>query len=882
MNSKLKAPTVITSHTNADFDALASMVAASKLYPNSVLVFPGTQEKNIKHFFIKSAIYLFNFRSFKDIDPDSVQQLIVVDTRQQSRLPHIAPLLERKNLIIHTYDHHPASNEDLKAQTEIFEPWGSTTSILVERIKEKQISLTPEEATILGLGLYEDTGCFTFISTTDHDLTAAAWLLSQGMDLNLVADMLSRDLNAEQVSVLNSLLEAATTHNINGVEVVIAEVTTEHYLSDFALLAHKLVDMENIRVLFALGRMQDRVHIVARSRTPEVNVGQICKSFGGGGHAFAASATVKDKTLHQVKDELFGLLYSHINPQILVKDLMSKPAVTTPKTQTIAKVAEVMTRYGLKAMPVVDESGLCVGIIEHQLAEKAIGHGLGEMETREYMLRDFTTATPESDLYQVMEIILGQRQRLLPIMENNAVIGVVTRTDLINFIVQEPARIPESLLPERKRERNIHSLLKDRLPERHFNFLVQAGELGQNLGMEIYAVGGFVRDILLHRENSDIDLVIEGDGLKFAQALGNTLKGRVRSHDKFKTAVIILDNGQRIDVATARLEYYEYPAALPTVELSSIKMDLFRRDFTINALAVHLNPPSMGQLVDFFGGQKDIKDRAIRVLHSLSFVEDPTRILRAIRFEKRFHFQLGAHTERLIKNALGLNLIHKLSGSRLFHELKLIMEEEAPLSCFQRMEKFNILQAMHPLLKLDPTKESILSEVEKVLNWYRLLYIPPEPKRWMVHFLGLCSGLNVAQTKILLRRLHFSKKIEEQFLEMRSQIQDAVGHLFEWNQLSPKLSDLFFILSPLPLEGILYLMARSQKEEIRRHISIYLTQLKNQRIAISGRDIQGLGLASGPAYSGILKEVLAAKLDGLACDRSAQLDLAQKIIHRLS
>ena len=876
--SKIKAATVITGHSNADFDALGAMVAAGKLYQDVALIFPGSQEKNLKDFFIQSATYLFNFQSFKDIDPEAVETLVAVDTRQRSRLKHVEPLLDRDSVQVHTYDHHPDTDDDIPADHSVVKPWGSTTAIIMQEIMERGIEVTQDEATIMGLGLYEDTGSFTFSSTTSHDLTAAAWLRDRGMDLNIIADLVKQDLSAEQVALLNTLLDSASTHDINGVEVVIAEISTDRYVGDFAVLVHKMVDMENLRVIFALGRMQDRIHVVARSRTPEVDVGQICSSLGGGGHPYAASATVKEKTLAQVKDELFGLLYSHINPQILVTSLMSGPAVTVQEDTTIAQASEIMTRYGLKAVPVVDgASGECTGILEHQLADKAVSHGLGDVQVGEYMMRDITSVSPETDLYPVMEIILGQRQRLVPVISDEKIVGVITRTDLINSLVKEPARIPDSLLPERKRERQITALMRERLPKEIFGLLQEAGRLAEKRGITVYAVGGFVRDILLYRPNLDLDLVVEDDGIDFARELSRKLDGRVRAHKKFRTAVVILPDGQRIDVATARLEYYEHPAALPTVELSSIKMDLFRRDFTINALALELNPDSFGRLVDFFGGQKDIKDRNIRVLHSLSFVEDPTRILRAIRFEQRFTFRIGGQTERLIKNAVKLNMFHKLSGSRVFQELKLILEEKNPLACLVRMEKFGVLQSIHPLLKLDPTKERILQEMDKVISWYRLLYLEQHLEAWMVYFLGLCAGFDPAQVRILARRLAFTKKLERSFISLRGDIDKAVEKLHRWQHANGPMSELYFIMEKLPLEGVLYLMGRSQKESLRKSISQYLTQLRGQRLDISGDDLKRLGFEPGPEFSRILDEILAAKIDGLASDRQSQLELAKAI-----
>ncbi len=870
--------TLITAHNNADFDALAAMVAAGKLYPDAALIFPGSQEKNLRNFFIQSATYLFNFQSMKDIDPHLVERLVVVDTRQRSRLDHVRAVLERTDVSIHAFDHHPDSDEDLAVEKSIILPWGSTTAILVQEIRKQGISVDSDEATIMGLGIYEDTGCFTFSSTTTHDLDAASWLLAHGMDLDTVSDLVTRDLSSEQVQLLHTMLGAATIHDINGIEVVITELSVDEYIGDFAVLVHKLVEMESIRVLFAIARMNDRVHLIARSRRPEVNAGRICGFFGGGGHAYAASATIKDRTLAEIKEELFALLYSHINPQILVRDFMSKPAVTVPTRTTLAEATEIMTRYGLKAIPVINAHGRCLGILEHQLSDRAVGHGLGDLVVEEYMQRDVAVVAPENDLHTVMEIILGQRQRLVPVVEEGQVIAVITRTDLITIFIQESARIPEFLLPERGNDRNVKNMIKSRLPENAYSLLEYTGNLAGDMGVRVYAVGGFVRDILLNRPNLDIDLVVEGDGIAFAQLLSRELGGRIRMHKKFQTAVVILPDKQKVDVATARLEYYQYPAALPTVQLSSIKMDLYRRDFSINALAIHLNPDQFGMLVDFFSAQKDIKERTIRVLHSLSFVEDPTRILRAIRFEQRFHFRMDRQTERLIKNALNLNLFQKLSGRRLFHELQLIMEENEVLACFRRMDGFNILQVLHPLLKMSNHLEKVLEEVERVLNWYRLLYLEPEAQAWKVFFLGMATGLDTVQFQILLRRLNFSRKDEQYFQQLRQGVAETVQLLHEWQSRNGTLSALYFILQPLPLEAVLYLMARSQKEDMRRNISLFLTQLQTQKLAVSGKDLKKMGLTPGPRYAVILKKLHAAMLDGQAVDRKSQLLRARQIV----
>ena len=240
---KPRPKTVITAHANADFDALAAMIAANRLYPDAVLIFPGSQEKNLRNYFIQSTTYLFNFKSFKDIDIEDVELLVIVDTRQKSRVSHVQPLLDKPGIRIHVFDHHPDTDEDVEAEYSRVVNWGSTTTIICHELMAKGIEPTIEEATVLGLGVFEDTGSFTFSSTTPEDFSAGAWLRTNGMDLGVISDLLSRDLSSDQVRVLSELIESAKTHDFHGIEVVVAEVSTEEFISDFAYLVHKFIDM---------------------------------------------------------------------------------------------------------------------------------------------------------------------------------------------------------------------------------------------------------------------------------------------------------------------------------------------------------------------------------------------------------------------------------------------------------------------------------------------------------------------------------------------------------------------------------------------------------------------------------------------------------------
>jgi tRNA nucleotidyltransferase (CCA-adding enzyme) len=294
------------------------------------------------------------------------------------------------------------------------------------------------------------------------------------------------------------------------------------------------------------------------------------------------------------------------------------------------------------------------------------------------MFTEFQTVSTEDSIEAVKEKIIGNNQRFLPVVLNKELKGAITRTDLLRVLEDEIAKtVLEKLEFHEKyvQRKNVRKLMEERLDDTTMKKLTDMGDLADEMGFHAHLVGGFVRDLLLRIDNFDIDVVIEGDGIAFAEEMVKRYHTRMRSHREFSTAKVLFPDGFKIDIATARLEYYRAPAALPTVEHGSLKLDLHRRDFTINTLAISVNKKSFGELVDFFGAQRDIKEKTIRVLHSLSFVEDPTRVFRAIRFEKRFGFKIGKQTLNLIKNAVKLNFLSRIRGKRIWSELALILKE---------------------------------------------------------------------------------------------------------------------------------------------------------------------------------------------------------------
>ena len=296
--------TVITTHLNADYDALGSMLAAQKLYPGSLVVFPGFHEKNSKNFFVNSVAYLFNMTDIRRVDLSKVKTMVVVDTKQAARIGGLASLLENPDVRIHIYDHHPPLKNDMTPDMIVSRPTGANVTLLTEIIRHKGIELSPEEATVMCLGIFEDTGSFTYPSTTESDFYAAGFLLSKGASLSTIANLITKEMDSLQVNLLNEMINAAEHHKVNGLDIVISIVTCEEYIHDMAFLVQKMMKMENYNAVFAIASMKNKIYLAARSRNPLVDVGAIVEEFGGGGHTFAAAATIKDKTTPQIEQQL--------------------------------------------------------------------------------------------------------------------------------------------------------------------------------------------------------------------------------------------------------------------------------------------------------------------------------------------------------------------------------------------------------------------------------------------------------------------------------------------------------------------------------------------------------------------------------------------------
>jgi tRNA nucleotidyltransferase (CCA-adding enzyme) len=463
----------------------------------------------------------------------------------------------------------------------------------------------------------------------------------------------------------------------------------------------------------------------------------------------------------------------------------------------------------------------------------------------------------------------------MPVVENSHIVGAITRTDLLRSLYESllrKSRITghEKLTEKPSIGKNLSSSLKSSFPSEIVNLLRLSGEIARDLGFSAYLVGGSVRDLLRGEKNYDIDIVIEGDGMAFAQNLGEQLHVKVKTHKRFGTAVVITDF-LKFDVATARTEYYESPAALPRVAMSSIKKDLYRRDFTINTLAIMLNPESFGKLIDYFGAQRDIKEKTIRILHNLSFIEDPTRAFRAIRFSERFGFKISKHTRNLIKTAVRINLFDKLSGTRIYDELNLLFAETEPVNAIERLSNFDLLKFIHPSLIITKTLEETFHAIQETYAWFKLLFFEEELNRSHLFLMALLDELNPEERREALQRLSVPPTARKEILDGIEQSKKALAQLRGASQ-----KKIYYTLTPLDIPTILFTMARAKDEELKKAVSLYLTTLREIGPELTGKDLKVMGYTPGPQFKRILTSLLEARLERQIKSREEEVQFVKK------
>ncbi len=861
---------IILTHEQADFDALGSLLGASLLYENAIPVLPRRMNRNVRAFLALYGAEL-PFIDPRDLPNRPIERVTLVDTQAMVSVKGMSAETQ-----VDVIDHHPLRDGLAPAWTVSIQEIGATTSLLVEALRERSESLSPIHATLLLLGIYEDTGSLTYARTTPRDLRAAALLVEMGASLAIAGDYLNHPLSPAQQALYDRLRASAEHLNIHGHTVVIATGHAQEMDEELSSITHKLRDLLDPDALFVLVTIRGGVQFIARSTSESIDVAAIAAHFGGGGHDRAAACLIRGRELDEIRAELERLLPEVVYPAITVAQLMSRRPQVLSSDATVAEAARRMRLYGHEGYPVV-ENGKVVGLLTRRSVDRATSHRL-EYPVRRLMDAGHTTVTPDDSLQHVQRLVAETGWGQIPVVDpqTGEVIGIVTRTDLLKSLTPRVGA-PGPM--------NLASRLESALPPDRLQLLRAIAEAAYEQHAALYIVGGYVRDLILERPSLDFDLVVEGDAISLARALAHRYGGRVTGHSRFGTAKWHLEDKSgppsrlaaagmpAVDLVSARTEFYTHPTALPTVERSSIKLDLHRRDFTINTLALRLDGRHYGELHDYWGGLDDLRAGLVRVLHSLSFVDDPTRILRAVRFEQRFAFQIEERTMQLLLEAR--SMIERLSGDRIRHELNHILISRFAPQIFARLQELDLLRCIHPALvwddwlyvriealgRLEPGPEWGLTSDALILRQelgyiFLLLNLPEEQADGVIRRLKLPAPL--AATAADAARLWAGRRelAAAQPSQAVAQLEDA---------------------APLARYAV-YLATRDA--QLRQTLQRYATEWQYVQPHADGHALRTLGLPPGPRFRQILGELRRAWLDGEVQTEAQERRLLEQLLAR--
>lgn len=885
---------IILTHEQADFDALGASLGAFLMNEKAYPVLPRRLNRNVRAFLTLYGAEL-PFVEARDLPAGPVHTVTLVDTQSLITLKGMS-----RQTAVHVVDHHQMRPELPKGWNITIDHVGACTTLFVEGLREHNGSLNALHATLLLLGIHEDTGSLTYTSTTPRDVRAAAYLMEQGASLQILSRYLNPPLSDDQRQVYDRLLSTAERHAIHGQSILVARAHAETLTDEISTIAHKLRDLLDPDALLLLVQTGEGIRLVARSITDNVDVSKIAEHFGGGGHGRAAAALirtsvetisggkeVKTPTLEEVHNDLLQILPVHVRHSLTVRQIMSpRPLVLTPDT-SVERASQLMQRYGYEGYPVV-EDGKVRGLLTRRAVDRALSHRLN-LPASSLMESGEVTVYPHDPIEQLRRVMIDSGWGQVPVVdpESGKVIGIVTRTDLLKTMTDTVS------VPGRQ---NLAARLESALSPARLALLKTVAAKGYEERTAVYIVGGFVRDLLLNRPSPDFDVVVEGDAIHLASQLSKSFGGRLLTHSRFGTAKwsigeirgaladalsdgTVLDPEElpdSLDLISARTEFYDYPTALPTVERSSIKLDLHRRDFTINTMALRLDGRHYGELYDYWGGLRDLHGGLVRVLHSLSFVDDPTRVLRAVRFEQRFSFRIEERTLQLIDEAH--SMLRQVSGDRLRHELNLILAEERAPAMLARLQELNLLADIHSDLawsdEYRPLIERVLYSPIDVI-WGLPEKVGNLPLRTALAYLIWLLQLPLDAAIGMTQRLRLTNEILDSITAAYHLIQELPG------SVGSRPSQITERLTSVPTMALFAVDLVSPSPEVRQVIASYLASWQNTWPATTGDHLREMGVQPGPQYRRLLKRLRDAWLDGEISSEVEEKQLLHELIDRL-
>jgi tRNA nucleotidyltransferase (CCA-adding enzyme) len=837
---------LIVTHEQPDFDALASLALARLLFPGSTATIQGGLSRQLNAF-LRLYRDELDLTPVERIDLQDVDELVVVDTNDPSRIRPFDSLLGHVPVTL--YDHHPQMAGSIAAARGISERLGSTATLLTRELMATAVTIPPPVATLALLGIHEDTGNLTFDQTSADDYRAAAHLLASGANLQVVRRFAHTALDAAQSAFRDALLAHTEVRFVAHRPVAAAAFEHPTYVAGVSGTVNDLLDLFAADAAIVAVKMGGRTLVFARSNERFDCAAALASSIGGAGHPGAAYGKSNDPP-PVVLERVLDALALHAAPTLVAEDLMSTPVRTVRHDTSVAEATDKLLLFGHNGMPVLDDSGQVIGVVSRRDLDRANRHGLANSRVSGFMTRDVISAPKTATLPELEALVLDHNIGRIPIVDHGRLVGIVTRTDLIGARHRETTGA------------DVAGGLLARLPSRVKRILDEAAAVAS--GRALYLVGGTVRDLMLGAGVKDVDLVIEGESAEsFGTRLQARLGGTLSCHVDFGTCTLALEGGAMLDLATAREETYARPGVLPAVTPSSLRKDLGRRDFSVNALALRLRPQPH-QLIDPFGGAADLAARQLRVLHPLSFVEDPTRILRGARLAGRlgFHFERGTLSQA--RAALDPRFLGNVSRSRLRAELEITLDEPRVAPALSVLCELHGLEAMFGL----PRAEGRLDPLKLTAALDALREAGPVPTE--AYLLALFVGVPVADLEKHVEEFNWPRRHLATLARLHKALDPGLRPTHEGRPEPLRDEDLE------ALEPAARLLLRVIDPELGLRVERIESGTPRRRLR--GSDVVGLGVLPGPRVGRVLDEVARARAEHEVATFEEELDLARRLV----
>jgi tRNA nucleotidyltransferase (CCA-adding enzyme) len=792
---------------------------------------------------------------------EDIETVIMADTIVASRLGEYKEVLSLAGIRLVAYDHHEPNSASLAHIDEgHIRKCGATASLVTAALREQLVPVNPDEATLLALGIYEDTGSLLFPETTAFDVEQAAYLLKAGASLSMVARYVTTYLVPDQQTALENALSSAQVRTVAGAQIAFSIVHAERNVGNLSVIVHRLAQIIKAEALFLLYQTPQALYVLGRSDRL-LNVAELLAPLGGAGRIHAAASILRDGTCAETAQE-------HIVSEIagrraqwrqVVHDIMTPNPATVAQDRAAQDALQVMVNLGFSVLP-VERDGHVVGVVAKKALEKTSLIRLRQKPVHYFLNTRIPSVPLTATVEELIQAFGTYNTGLLLVMEQDHLLGVVSRSDVLRYL--NSTAHPQSVVGATGGRVIARSDLNRLGGSDTAAILATIGQIADAEENRAYLVGGSVRDVLLGRPPNDVDIVTEKDVSGVAAAVAASFGTNVISYGRFMTHKVRI-RGREYDFAAARLEYYDFPGSLPTVAPATLIKDLLRRDFTVNALAMSLSERDFGTVIDATGGLKDLDARIIRMTYADSFIEDPARVLRAVAAQVRLGFLLEDGTQDKAREALELGLLNVRRNRRAQDEFKELLSGDRVVLSIAALCSLGCGLIGLPLVPPRAAKLRLLSGLG---NARTSVMRDPGAPSWVAPLLVWLGDIPSAELQEVLKDFGLSDRLAGAFRSWQRRERDVHRLL---DQGSCKVSTIAAKLKALPSPVLSILEARLPGSETAGSRDLLLTVLArmDRPPLVSGEDVVTLGIPEGRQVGLLLDQVRRLQLDGIIGSR---------------